>query len=93
MAESAIEHHRLETTIPPENIQVWQKELRTWERNPDSSPNPFEHTVKGPTQAAVRRQLSEEEARALATGSDFSLDEKVTPSVFIGTGVDLEAEQ
>jgi hypothetical protein len=47
----------------------------------------------GPTQAAVRRQLAEEEAKNLASGKDFTLDDKVSPSVLIAAGLDLEAEQ
>ena len=47
----------------------------------------------GPTQAAVRRQLAEEEAKDLAAGKDFTLDDRVSPSVLISTGLDLEAEQ
>lgn len=46
-----------------------------------------------PTQAAVRRQLAEIEARELAAGRDFALDESVSPSVLISSGIDLEAEQ
>jgi hypothetical protein len=47
----------------------------------------------GPTQAAVRRQLAEDEAKDLAAGKDFTLDNKVSPSVLIAAGLDLEAEQ
>jgi hypothetical protein len=47
----------------------------------------------GPTQAAVRRQLAEDEAKDLAAGKDFTLDDKVSPSVLIAAGLDLEAEQ
>ena len=47
----------------------------------------------GPSQAAVRRQLAEDEAKDLAAGKDFTLDDKVSPSVLIATGLDLEAEQ
>ena len=47
----------------------------------------------GPTQAAVRRQLAEEEAKDLAAGKNFTLDDKVSPSVLIAAGLDLEAEQ
>jgi hypothetical protein len=42
---------------------------------------------------AVRRQLAEEEAKDLATGKDFTLDDRVSPSVLIALGLDLEAEQ
>jgi hypothetical protein len=37
--------------------------------------------------------LAEEEAKDLAAGKDFSLDDKVSPNVLIATGLDLEAEQ
>lgn len=43
--------------------------------------------------AAARRELSEAEARDLATGNDISLDENVSPSVLISAGIDLESEQ
>ena len=47
----------------------------------------------GPTQAAVRRQLAEDEAKDLASGKNFTLDDTVSPSVLIAAGLDLEAEQ
>jgi hypothetical protein len=37
--------------------------------------------------------LAEEEAKDLAAGLDFTLDDKVSPSVLIAAGLDLEAEQ
>jgi hypothetical protein len=37
--------------------------------------------------------LAEDEARDIAAGRDFSLDDKVSPSILIGAGMDLEAEQ
>ena len=53
----------------------------------------YEYRHLGPTQAAVRRQLAEEEAKDLAAGKDFTLDDRVSPSVLIAAGLDLEAEQ
>lgn len=47
----------------------------------------------GPSRASVERQLAEDERRQLEEGRDFSLDETVTPSVLISTGISLEAEQ
>jgi len=49
--------------------------------------------IAGPSQAAIRRELAEEEARNIANGNDLSLHEQVTPSVLISAGIDIEAEQ
>jgi hypothetical protein len=37
--------------------------------------------------------LAEDEAKDLAAGKDFTLDDRVSPSVLIAAGLDLEAEQ
>jgi hypothetical protein len=37
--------------------------------------------------------LAEVEARDLATGKDFALDDNVSPSMLISLGMDLEMEQ
>ena len=37
--------------------------------------------------------LAEDEARDMTAGRDFSLDDKVSPSILIGASMDLEAEQ
>lgn len=37
--------------------------------------------------------MAEEEAKDLAAGKDFTLDDRVSPSVLIAAGLDLEAEQ
>lgn len=49
--------------------------------------------MKGPTVAAVMRQLAEEERKQLEANRDMSLDDTVTPSVLIATGITLENEQ
>ncbi|KAF8170553.1 hypothetical protein BJ912DRAFT_933216 [Pholiota molesta] len=92
MAEHVIGHQELESTISRESLDEWTKEVEAWEAN-SSLRNPFESTVSGPTQAAVRRALAEEEQCLLEQGKDFSLDDEVTPSVLISTGIDLENEQ
>ena len=56
-------------------------------------PNHHNLLLLGPTQAAVWRQLAEDEVKELAAGKDFTLDDKVSPSVLIATVLDLEAEQ
>jgi hypothetical protein len=66
--------------------------MTAWELDP-TNPNPYEVAVKTPTQAAVRRELAEEEERALAAGVDVSLSDNVSPCSLIATGIDLEGEQ
>jgi hypothetical protein len=42
---------------------------------------------------SVQRELAEDEACDIAEGRDFALDDKVSPSILIASGIDLEAEQ
>ena len=44
-------------------------------------------------QASIRRKLAEAEARDLAAGRNFVLDENVFPSSLISLGIDLEVVQ
>lgn len=44
-------------------------------------------------QAAVHRELSEQEGRLLAAGQDFSVDAEVSLSSFVAIGIGIEAEQ
>jgi hypothetical protein len=41
----------------------------------------------------MRRELAEAEARDLAAGRDFVLDDNVSPSALISLGMDLEMAQ
>ncbi|KAF8875708.1 hypothetical protein BD779DRAFT_1613396 [Infundibulicybe gibba] len=92
MTEYAISHKDLEASLPTASLSLWQEELDAWEDDPTVR-NPFEVTSKTPTQASARRELSEAEARDLIVGKDVSLDENMSPSVLISSGMDLEAEQ
>jgi hypothetical protein len=92
VAEHVIAHQELEATIDPEKLWSWKEAMAAWE--PDSTnPNPYEVSVRTPTQASVRRQLAEEEERALAAGVDLSLSDEVSPCSLIAMGIDLEGEQ
>jgi hypothetical protein len=42
---------------------------------------------------ATRRELAEHEGKLLAAGQDCTQDPSVSPSVFISTGLEIEAEQ
>jgi hypothetical protein len=92
VAEHVIAHQELEATIDPAQFQSWTDAMLAWELNP-TNPNPYEVAVRTPTQAAVRRQLAEEEERALAMGADVSLSDEVSPCSLITRGIDLEGEQ
>ncbi|KAJ3543012.1 hypothetical protein NMY22_g3295 [Coprinellus aureogranulatus] len=92
IAEQYIAHTEMESTQEPEEIQEWKAALDAWDTDP-SNPNPFEFTVQFPTQASVRRELSEEESKAMDEGQDFSLTDEVSPSGLVAWGLDIEAEQ
>ncbi|RXW12097.1 hypothetical protein EST38_g13758 [Candolleomyces aberdarensis] len=92
VAEHVIAHQELEATISPDKLRSWTKAMVAWELD-STNPNPYEVTVKTPTQAAVRRQLAEAEEKALATGVDISLSDEVSPCSLIAMGIDLEGEQ
>ncbi|RXW17178.1 hypothetical protein EST38_g8677 [Candolleomyces aberdarensis] len=92
VAEHVIAHQELEATISPDKLRSWTEAMVAWELDP-TKPNPYEVTVKTPTQAAVRRQLAEAEEEALKTGVDVSLSDEVSPFLLISMGIDLEGEQ
>ncbi|KAF8337834.1 hypothetical protein F5887DRAFT_890334 [Amanita rubescens] len=91
MAEFAQEHQDLERSLSSEVATKWRTEVEAWEAD-SCKLNPFEHVTITPTQAAVRRELSEQEGRLLAASQDFSLDAEVSPSSFIAMGIGIEAE-
>ena len=92
VAEHVIAHQELESSLKPEQVAPWKVAVEAWEADP-SKPNPYEITTKTPTQALVRKQLAEEEAKALEEGKDFSVTDEVSPSNLIAWGIDLESEQ
>ncbi|KAJ2914486.1 hypothetical protein MD484_g5955, partial [Candolleomyces efflorescens] len=92
VAEHVIAHQELEATLQKSDIDSWIVAVRTWEKDP-TQPNPYELRVKTPTQAAVRRQLAEEETQALADGTDFTAFDEISPSELISYGIDIEIEQ
>ena len=49
--------------------------------------------LTAPTIAAVRRELAEQEAKLLAAGQDYTQDSSVSPSIFISSALEIEAEQ
>ncbi|RXW11706.1 hypothetical protein EST38_g14149 [Candolleomyces aberdarensis] len=92
LPEQAISHRELKDVLDKSMLALWKTEVEVWERDP-SMPNPFDIKVDKPTQAAVRRQLAEEERKMLDSGQDFSLDDKTSQSGLISMGLDIEANQ
>ncbi|RXW17173.1 hypothetical protein EST38_g8682 [Candolleomyces aberdarensis] len=92
VAEHVIAHQELEVSLQSEQVASWQEAVKAWEKDP-SKPNPYEMVVKTPTQAAIQKQLAEEEAKALEEGKNFSLTDEVSPSSLTASGIDLEFEQ
>ncbi|KAG6839651.1 hypothetical protein C0991_000506 [Blastosporella zonata] len=85
-------HHQLNTSLPTDLFIKWTAEVEAWERDP-SQPNPLVSIVQTPTQAAVRRKLAESEALNAGTAAETSLDERVSPSVLIACGLEIEVDQ
>ncbi|KAG1787814.1 uncharacterized protein HD556DRAFT_1312409 [Suillus plorans] len=82
----------LEATIQPALLDEWRSAIEIWEED-NTSPNPFESKVASIMQAAVRSQLAESEAQELQAGINYSLNDDVSPSVLISSGIELEDMQ
>ncbi|KIM60962.1 hypothetical protein SCLCIDRAFT_26283 [Scleroderma citrinum Foug A] len=76
----------------PVQLTLWKQQVEEWE-NYSMNPNPFEVKNDGITQASVRLQLAKDEAKLSVGESELSLHPDVMPSIFIGTGIDLEEQQ
>ncbi|TFK81526.1 hypothetical protein K466DRAFT_501978 [Polyporus arcularius HHB13444] len=73
------------------NIAQWKAAVEAWEKD-QSLPDPYEVKISGPTQAHIRKEISEEESKASAATGYIPLHD-VSPSGFITTGIDLEEHQ
>ncbi|KAH7906366.1 hypothetical protein BJ138DRAFT_1016340 [Hygrophoropsis aurantiaca] len=83
---------QLEASLGPDVLATYTAEVEKWEQNRTKS-NPFESRVEELTQAKVRLQLAEGEAKELEQGKDVSLHADVSPSILIGMGIDIEDQQ
>ncbi|TFK80129.1 hypothetical protein K466DRAFT_504425 [Polyporus arcularius HHB13444] len=81
-----------EQALPASNIAAWKDAVETWERD-SSKPNPF--FIKRPaiTQAAIKRQLAEEDALSLKAGTATALHDKCSASGMVIAGIELEEHQ
>ncbi|KAG1844600.1 hypothetical protein F4604DRAFT_1884427 [Suillus subluteus] len=75
----------------PGEVAQWKEDIENWEAD-TSNKNPFETTTITLTQAAVRLRLSQKEAEDLERGFNNSLHTKISPSVLISSGINLEEQ-
>ncbi|KAF7440872.1 hypothetical protein PC9H_001220 [Pleurotus ostreatus] len=88
-----VENHReLEAHLEPATILEWRSLVESWEAD-NSKPNPYMAETTTLSQDAVRLQLANEEAEALAAGTLEQLHLEVTPLMYIASGLDLELQQ
>ncbi|KAG1792970.1 uncharacterized protein HD556DRAFT_1432424 [Suillus plorans] len=82
----------LEGAINPSTLALWHADVEAWEKD-NTQPNPFESRVVPMTQAMVHLEFAECERRDLQDGIDSSLHAKISPSVLIANGLELEDQQ
>jgi hypothetical protein len=93
VVEHVVAHQELDASVREEyNVNEWLDAVIAYELDP-TRPNPYELTIDTPTQAAVRKALSDEEKVALDKGEDLSLTDEISPASLIAWGIDLEEEQ
>ncbi|KAI0702837.1 hypothetical protein C8T65DRAFT_709367 [Cerioporus squamosus] len=81
-----------DSALPAGPKDQWKAVVEAWEAD-KTQPNPF--FIKRPsiTQAAIKRQLAEEDAEALKTGTANVLHERCSASGMVIAGVELEEAQ
>ncbi|KAG1758273.1 hypothetical protein EDD22DRAFT_981491 [Suillus occidentalis] len=91
--ERASDLKEFEAALDPDQLTTWRKEIEMWESD-HSLTNPFEVKARTTvTQAAVRLALSKAEAEEIEHGVHISLDDDISPSVLISSGMELEDQQ
>ncbi|KAF4583887.1 hypothetical protein EYR40_002384 [Pleurotus pulmonarius] len=88
-----VENHReLEAHVDPATILEWREVVEAWETD-RSKPNPYMSETASLSQDAIRLRLADAEAAALAAGTLAQLHDKMTPSMYVASGIDLEQQQ
>ncbi|KAG2046734.1 hypothetical protein BDR06DRAFT_985459 [Suillus hirtellus] len=91
--ECASDLKEFEVALDPDQLATWQKEIEMWESD-RSLTNPFEVKVRTTvTQAAVCLALLKAKAEEIEHGRHISLDDDISPSVLISSGMELENQQ
>ncbi|KAF8814361.1 hypothetical protein BYT27DRAFT_7219865 [Phlegmacium glaucopus] len=81
-----------DAALPMALTTAWTKLCWTWEAD-RSQENPFSKSQRVMSEADVRLQLAEEDARELARGSQISLHDDVSASMLIFQGLELQELQ
>ncbi|KAH9913407.1 uncharacterized protein B0H18DRAFT_960370 [Fomitopsis serialis] len=90
-SKHAVIFDELTAVTDPTRVAEWKQQVEAWEEGADL--NPFVVTRHPVTLAAVRRELAEEESTGIADGSLVLLHEKITPSILITAGLEMEEAQ
>ncbi|KAF8954794.1 hypothetical protein BDZ97DRAFT_1927721 [Flammula alnicola] len=89
-----VEGHRgLTASLDPKLVGGWEKMCVDWDEDtfPKKKKNPYHLEGAGMSEAKVKKDLAEEEAKYLANGGNFL--HATTASMFIYMGLDLEEMQ
>ncbi|RXW15581.1 hypothetical protein EST38_g10274 [Candolleomyces aberdarensis] len=90
--EQVIAYKELEEIIDEALLTEWKIGVEAWERDPQN-PNPFEFRVATPTQAAIRREIAEDQARKAQEGGDAQAGKRTTPLNLLTKGFEIEKAQ
>ncbi|KAJ2921444.1 hypothetical protein H1R20_g15648, partial [Candolleomyces eurysporus] len=90
--EQVIAYQELEEIIDEKLLAEWRVAVDAWERDPRKA-NPFELKVVTPTQAAIRREIAEEQARKIQEGKDHWAGQSTTPLAMLTKGFEIEKAQ
>ncbi|THH16521.1 hypothetical protein EUX98_g9291 [Antrodiella citrinella] len=81
----------LNATFTKETISRWSAQLTRWNNDPTVKPDPFEELESRNTLQEIRAKLAEEDTRDTARGAVVL--HKVSPSVFLHMGLEIEDQQ
>ncbi|RPD55075.1 hypothetical protein L227DRAFT_615722 [Lentinus tigrinus ALCF2SS1-6] len=90
--EQVTAFHQFNATLPSEATLSWRQAVEAWEGD-RSQPNPFLLQRPTITQAAIKRQLAEEDAAALKAGTAELMHDKCSAAGMIIAGIELEDTQ
>ncbi|KZS99651.1 uncharacterized protein LAESUDRAFT_765307 [Laetiporus sulphureus 93-53] len=81
----------LTSSLPASRVAKWKAAIEAWEED-RSSANPFKVKRHKITQANVWLQLAEEDATLLQEGGTLKVHDKISPSIMIMSGLELEEQ-
>ncbi|KAH6893986.1 hypothetical protein BKA70DRAFT_1320196 [Coprinopsis sp. MPI-PUGE-AT-0042] len=82
---------KLSATFEPDSLRKWTDQIELWERDPQSSINPYDEVKLDTTLQDVRLQLTQEDAEEANKG--IIAKHETTLTGFLVTGLELEEQQ